>query len=127
MGKLFLTAVWISIIFSPPTFAARVIVKDNLGFEQIPKTGERHVVGTWFLKETGCTRSIEEVGERFYMVSRCKHKAPERGLPLQKINEQLYTGRTTNWSYEIIDGGALKMFNARGAEYYAKPHAGLWP
>ncbi len=127
MWKFFLSTVWICAICSAPVFAARIIVKDNLGFEQIPSSGPRHVVGTWFLKETGCTRSIEEVEERFYMVSRCKHKQPDSGLPLQKINEQLYTGKTTNWWYEITDEGVLKMRNARGTEYYANPYSKLWP
>lgn len=107
--------------------AARIIVKDNLGFEQIPEHAERRIVGTWLLHETHCTRSIEEINERYFMVSRCKGKHADSGLPLQKINAQLYTGKTTNWSYEIADSGELKMRSASGRELIATPSSHLWP
>ena len=107
--------------------AAQIIV-GNLGFEKIPTGQERHRVGTWLVKSLGCTRSIEEVGERFFMVSRCKgKKADGTGLPLRKMSAVLYEGETTTWSYEITENGSLLMRSRRGIELFGEPHADLWP
>lgn len=111
-----------------PAWPLEVIVKDHLGFEQIPRNAPRHVVGTWLLKETGCTRSIEEVGERYFMVSRCKaKKSSNTSLPIKKVSERQYAGLTTAWSYEISDDGMLILRSASGKELSAAPHAALWP
>lgn len=110
-----------------PVNATQIIV-GNLGFEKIPVGQDPRVVGTWLLKTMACTRSIEEVGDRYFMISRCKgKKADGTGLPIRKINAVLYEGQTTNWSYEITDNGLLIMRNRKGVELIGEPHADLWP
>lgn len=37
----------------------------------LPPQDQRTVVGTWFDKDTRCTRSLEEVKKRVYLVLRC--------------------------------------------------------
>jgi hypothetical protein len=107
--------------------AAQIIV-GNLGFEKIPADQDRRVVGTWLLKKLACTRSIEAVGDRYFMVSRCKgKKADGTGLPIRKMSAALYEGQTTSWSYEIAANGSLIMRSRRGVELIGEPHAGLWP
>jgi len=104
------------------------IVIGNLGFEKIPTGESRRVLGTWFLQKLGCTRSIEEVGERYFMVSRCPGKAEDGdGLPLRKLSDVWYEGKTTGWTYRILDSGALLMRSARGSEWHGEPHHSLWP
>ena len=110
-----------------PGNAAQIIV-GNLGFEKIPVGQDRRVVGSWWVKALSCTRSVEEVGDRYFMVSRCKgKKADGSGLPIRKMNASLYEGQTTNWSYEIAENGSLIMRSHGGVELIGEPHADLWP
>ena len=107
--------------------AAQIIV-GNLGFEKIPADQDRRVVGTWLLKKLACTRSIEAVGDRYFMVSRCKgKKADGTGLPIRKMSAALYEGQTTSWSYEITANGSLIMRSRKGTELIGEPHSDLRP
>ncbi len=104
------------------------IIVGNLGFEKIPTNENRRVVGTWFLKVLDCTRSIEAVGDHYFMVSRCRDKREDgTGLPIRKMSATLYEGQTTTWSYEIVENGSLVMRSRRGAEMIGEPHTALWP
>ena len=123
----YLLFVVLALSLSNPVNATQIIV-GNLGFEKIPVGQDRRVVGTWWVKALACTRSIEAVGERYFMVSRCKgKKADGTGLPIRKMSASLYEGQTTNWSYEIADNGSLIMRNRKGVELIGEPHADLWP
>ncbi len=122
-----LTALLLAGLSVPPAGAAQIIV-GNLGFEKIPAGESRRVLGTWLMKTLGCTRSIEEVGQRYFMVSRCKDKREGGdGLPLRKVSAVLYEGLTTGWSYTINENGVLIMRSRRGSEYVGEPHGALWP
>ena len=117
----------LALSLSNPVNAAQIIV-GNLGFEKIPVGQDRRVVGTWWVKALACTRSIEAVGERYFMVSRCKgKKADGTGLPIRKMSASLYEGQTTTWSYEIADNGSLIMRSRRGVELIGEPPANPWP
>ena len=127
MPRYFLFAVLSALLLSQSANAAQIIV-GNLGFEKIPTGEQRRVVGTWLLKTLACTRTIEEVGERYFMVSRCTGKREDgTGLPLRKMNSALYEGQTTAWSYKIAENGSLVMRNRRGTELIGEPQADLWP
>ena len=127
MLRYLLFVVLSALSLANPVNAAHIIV-GNLGFEKIPVGQDRRVVGTWWVKALSCTRSIEEVGDRYFMVSRCKgKKADGTGLPIRKMNAALYEGQTTNWSYEIADNGSLIMRNRKGVELIGEPHADPWP
>ena len=127
MLRYLLFVVLSALSLANPVNAAQIIV-GNLGFEKIPVGQDRRVVGTWLLKTMACTRSIEEVGDRYFMVSRCKgKKADGTGLPIRKMSASLYEGQTTNWSYEIAENGSLIMRNRKGVELIGEPHADPWP
>ena len=127
MPRYLLFAVLSALLLAQPAHAAKIIV-GNLGFEKIPNGEQRRVVGTWLLRTLACTRSIEEVGERHFMVSRCTGKREDgTGLPLRKIHAALYEGQTTTWSYEIADNGSLVMRSRNGSELIGEPHVELWP
>ena len=104
----------LSLLPLPHQVGAAQIIVGNLGFEKIPVSENRRVVGTWLLTVMACTRSIEEVDDRYFMVSRCKgKKADGTGLPLRKMHANLYEGQTTSWSYEIAENGSLIMRSRR--------------
>lgn len=127
MPRHILLVVLSGLLLTLPVHATQIIV-GNLGFEKIPTGEQRRVVGTWLMKTLACTRSIEEIGDRYFMVSRCKDKREDgNGLPLRKMHAALYEGKTTTWSYEIAENGTLIMRNSRGAELIGEPQAGLWP
>lgn len=110
-----------------PAFSASIIV-GNLGLEQLPPNEFRRVIGTWLLKETGCTRSIEAVQGNYFMVARCSNvRDDEKGLPLTKQSETNYLGKATGWAYEIDGEGKLNIRTRAGASMVAEPHKKLWP
>lgn len=127
MSRYRLMSIMLAMLLTQTAGAAQIIV-GNLGFEKIPASENRRIVGTWLLKTLDCTRSIEAVEDRFFMVSRCRGKAEDgSGLPIRKVQANLYEGQTTNWSYHIAEDGSLTMRNRRGLEYFGEPHAELWP
>ena len=69
----YLLFVVLALSLSNSVNAAQIIV-GNLGFEKIPVGQDRRVVGTWWVKALACTRSIEAVGERYFMVCAAKEK-----------------------------------------------------
>ncbi len=110
-----------------PVHATQIIV-GNMGFEKIPLGVERQVVGKWWVKTLSCTRSIEEVGERYFMISQCKGKKPDgTGLPIRKVNASLYEGLTSTWTYEIAANGSLIMRSRKGMQLIGEPPPEPWP
>ena len=123
----YLLCVVLSALSLPSVNATQIIV-GNLGFEKIPAGQDRRVIGTWWVKALACTRSIEEVGDRYFMVSHCKGKNPDgTGLPLRKMSASLYAGQTTTWTYEIAANGSLIMRSRRGVELIGEPPANPRP
>ena len=110
-----------------PTHSASIIV-GTLGLEQLPPNEFRRVIGTWLLKETGCTRSIEAVQGNYFMVARCRDvRSDDKGLPLSKQDDMHYLGKATGWAYEIAEDGKLNIRTRAGATMVAEPHDKLWP
>ncbi len=127
MFRYFWQSILLALLLTQTAGATRIIV-GNLGFEKIPASENRRIVGTWLLRTLDCTRSIEAVNDRFFMVSRCRGKAQDgSGLPIRRVQADLYEGQTTNWTYQIAENGSLVMRNRRGMEYIGEPHADLWP
>jgi hypothetical protein len=110
-----------------PVQATQIIV-GNMGFEKIPVGVERRVVGKWFVKALSCTRSIEEVGERYFMTSQCKGKKPDgTGLPIRKMSASLYEGLTSSWTYEVAANGSLIMRSRKGIQLIGESPLEPWP
>ena len=115
------------LLAASPAFSANIIV-GNLGLEKLPPNEHRRVIGTWLLKDTGCTRSIEAVQGNYFMVARCSNiPGDDKGLPLSKLDETHYQGKVTGWAYEISEDGSLAIRTRAGSLMVAEPHAKLWP
>jgi hypothetical protein len=97
----------------------------------LPPESDRVVIGTWRLVEPDikCTRSIEQVAERFYMVARCVDIAGvngTRGLPLTRTTERVYRNQAGS-TYEIQEDGMLFMIAGGHIDMRGRPQKELWP
>jgi len=128
MKNIFATAIFFSFGLINSASSEQIIV-GNLGLEKLPPAHHRLVVGTWLLKEMGCTRSIEEANSRYFMVARCEGvRADDKGILLAKLGDKLYQSQTNGWSYEIAESGALQVRNRSGdVVLNGAPHPQLWP
>jgi hypothetical protein len=96
----------------------------------LPPDDERSVIGTWLMTSPAvpCTRSIEEVRRRYYMVVRCTdtpNAEGKTGSLLEKVSEYEYRG--ANFSYQILADGRLVAYKDAEVQFEAKPHNRLWP
>jgi hypothetical protein len=96
----------------------------------LPPDNERRVVGTWLMINpvAPCTRSIEEVEGRYYMVVRCTDSANAEGKTgalLRRVSDTEYHG--ANFSYRILADGRLVAYQDADIQFEAKPYHQLWP
>lgn len=102
-----------------------------LGLEKLPPQIERTVLGTWRMVEPDirCTRSIERVKERYFLVARCPEipgANGESGLPLAKVSDRIYRNKAGS-IYEIQPDGALNMITNGHIDMRTRPQKELWP
>lgn len=128
MKNKFTSAIFFFLVLMNGAISAQIIV-GNLGLETLPPTDARIVVGTWLIKEMGCTRSIEQAHSRYFMVARCDGvRSDDKGILLAKLGDHLYQSQSNGWSYEIVDTGFLQIRNRSGAVMLnGAPHPRLWP
>lgn len=96
----FLLSAWLA------ASAARAAGNDP---EKIPPDAPRHVVGVWRLKTSPCTRSIEQVAGRHFIVARCPQLEGvdgSVGIPLTQESAQAYRNRS-GVVYEVQADGRL--------------------
>jgi hypothetical protein len=104
---------------------------------ELPPSDERTVLGIWKSVEPmiDMTRTIEQVGTRYFMVARQTHENGTRtggthGLELRRINANEFHGIPPNESvYRISKNGELLMF-AQGERHHSMrgvPHPQVWP
>ncbi len=99
--------------------------------EPLPAGATRIVVGTWRGIEPNmrCTRSIEQLGEAYFMVSRCPDIPGvdgTQGLPLRKVSDRIFKNKA-GASYEIQDNGMLYMRADGRIDMRGTPQKELWP
>lgn len=127
-NKLAITGALLCLLGFGSASADQLIIGD-MGLESLPPQDSRKIMGTWLMKDMGCTRSIEAAQDRLFMVARCKGiRAADKGLLLAKVSDSVYQSKTNNWSYEIATDGVLIMRNRRGdVVTVGQPHSDLWP
>lgn len=128
MKNLFAIAILLSFGLVNRASSEQIIV-GNLGLEKLPPAHSRTILGTWLLKEMGCTRSIEEAHSRYFMVARCEGvRSDDKGILLAKLGDNLYQSQSNGWSYEIAGTGSLQVRNRNGdVVLNGAPHSRLWP
>ncbi|MFT3963726.1 hypothetical protein [Propionivibrio sp.] len=93
-------------------------LKKTLGIEKLPPVENRKIVGTWFSKDIGCTRSFEQVSQKYFEVMRCKDDSGGAdGSPLSKINSNTFRPlppRRTGDHYVIKNNGDLEARDNEG-------------
>jgi hypothetical protein len=99
--------------------------------EPLPPESQRVIVGTWRLIEPDvkCTRSIERVDERYYMVARCSDMPGvngSRGFPLTRVSERVYRNQV-GATFEIQTDGMLFMVVSGNIDMRGRPQKELWP
>ena len=96
--------------------------------EALPRDAQRDVIGIWRLRDSRCTRSIEQIADRFFMVSRCPHLPDvdgSVGFPLTRLTDQRYRNRS-GVDYEIqADRHLLVMVNGEVFDR-GVPQQDLW-
>jgi hypothetical protein len=95
----------------------------------LPKEAKREVIGTWRLRDSKCTRSIEQVAEQFYIVARCRQPADidgSVGVPLTRISDKLYRN-LSGVHYEIQGDGHLLVKVKDEVFDRGVPQSELWP
>jgi hypothetical protein len=96
----------------------------------LPPDDHRHVIGIWLMTSPAapCTRSIEEVEGRYYMVVRCTDSPNAEGKVgalLKKLSETEYQG--ANYSYRILADGRLVAYQDAEIMFEARRYHQLWP
>jgi hypothetical protein len=102
----------------------------------LPPLSERTVLGVWRIVTplAPVTRTIERVGNKYYMVARVTGENGERiggsrGTLLKRASATLYRHPgTTRARYEIRKDGSLVGYNEEDKEPYmrAEPYPELW-
>lgn len=97
----------------------------------LPPQEQRLVVGTWFDKDTRCTRSFEEVKKRIFLVLRCSDgSGGSDGRELVRISQFKYKkkekSRTGDY-YLIHADGTLGIYDSQGVIDTLPRHSALRP
>jgi hypothetical protein len=95
--------------------------------ETFPKDAQRQVVGIWKLNDSGCTRAIEQIASRFFMVARCPRSAERDGsigIPLTRVSENSYEN-PSGLIYEIDEEGYLLIRDGGGVFERSLPQRSL--
>jgi hypothetical protein len=97
--------------------------------EALPRDAERKVVGIWKLRDPSCTRAIEQIFDRFFIVARCREPADidgSIGIPLSRVSHNSFQN-LSGVTYEIQKDGHLLV--KVGDEVFDRgaPHKNLWP
>jgi len=77
--------------------------------EVLDKNVQRQIIGIWRLNDSGCTRAIEQIASRFFIVARCPQSIDMDsyiGIPLTRISETSYKN-PSGLIYEIDEAGYL--------------------
>ncbi|WP_157360051.1 hypothetical protein [Caldimonas brevitalea] len=97
--------------------------------EKLPAAAGRQVIGTWKLQDGTCTRSIEQIVDRFFIVARCRHPADidgSIGIPLSRLSERAFRNRS-GVRYEIQEDGTLHVIANDIVYDRGTPQKDLWP
>ena len=104
---------------------------------KLPAFERRRVLGIWRMPPPiPCTRTIEQVEDKFFMVARCispeekEKKLPPGidgsvGLPLARISETEY--ESTNTRYRILQSGRLVAYQEAEVIFECEPQSDIWP
>lgn len=97
--------------------------------EALPKDAPRQIFGIWKLRSPDCTRAIEQIGDRFFIVARCLDSARidgSIGIPLTRITATSYRN-LSGVTYEIDAEGHLLVKVDEDVFDRGVPLKNLWP
>lgn len=105
---------------------------------KLPPFSERRVIGVWRMDlptPTRMHRSIERVGDNFFLVVRVATPEGVRfggddGMPLRRVSESEYRGKGPNaLTYRISRNGELQDYSPgqNTPDMIGKPTSELWP
>jgi hypothetical protein len=97
--------------------------------EALPKDAQRQTLGIWKLKDSKCTRAIEQIASRFFIVARCLQPADidgSIGIPLTRASETSYKN-LSGVTYEIDGEGHLLVKVGNEVFDRGLPQKNLWP
>jgi len=109
--------------------AATALAASSNRPEPLPKDAQRQVLGIWKLDNPSCTRALEQISNRFFIVARCRQPADidgSTGIPLTRVSETSYK----NFSgvvYEIDGEGHLLVKVGNEVFERGVPQKSLWP
>ncbi len=105
-------------------------LKAVMGIKDIPAKN-RKVIGTWFNRDNGCTRSFEESNGKYYDVARCKDGSGGKSGP--QIAKKSLTvfhpipPKRDGDHYVIQNNGDLEIRDNQGIIDTLPKHNNLWP
>jgi hypothetical protein len=125
----------LTFIIVMPSFAGSCITPDAAerakkevtagSFVRLPEMAKRKVIGSW-LRVAGQTTSIEQVANRYFMVSRTRFcDTGNQGWPLTKSGGQYLDANGDR--YRIMHSGQLGVFDSQGPVDTYKMNAGVCP
>lgn len=106
-------------------------LKRSLGIEKLPPVEKRKLIGTWYDRDGGCTRSFEQVGSKYYDVLRCKDgSGGKEGAQVSRANSSTFRpipSRSSGDHYVIQNNGDLAVRDKDGLIDTLPKHSSLWP
>ena len=96
----------------------------------LPPQSQRVVVGTWFDKDSHCTRSLERVKAKVFLVARCSDgSGGDTGTEVRAQQGQRYASLTSTHGdyYRIEADGQLGVYDREGLVDKLPKHATLKP
>ena len=99
----------------------------------LPPTEQRVIVGTWleWIGSTTCTKRIEKVKTKLYMVLRCADgSGGKTGNELVKVSATKFRPKAASRYgdyYVIFAGGELGVYDTQGPIATLPKHPRLWP
>ena len=96
----------------------------------LPPVSQRQIIGTWFDKDTNCTRSFEEVTKKVYYVLRCSDgSGGNSGIELVRMGNKFRSKRgSSHGDYYLVEaGGKLGIYDDQGVIDTLPRHPSLRP
>lgn len=98
---------------------------------QLPPVEKRKIIGTWYNRDNGCTRSFEQVASKYYDVVRCKDGSGGKdGTQVSRANPSTFRPILSSSSgdhYVIQNNGDLAVRDKDGLIDTLPKHGNLWP